>query len=61
MSSKVFSTAVDNFDEATFNFQSPAVEPTNEVTADFTPVHAEPAAKRADALSKELVGNQGGA
>ncbi|XP_033925513.1 mucin-6-like [Melopsittacus undulatus] len=59
VSSKVFSTTEGNSDEATFDFQSPAAEPTDEVTSDFIPVHAEPAARRADALSKELVRNLG--
>ncbi|XP_009470559.1 PREDICTED: uncharacterized protein LOC104019062 [Nipponia nippon] len=53
--SEVFSiTEDDNSDEVTFNFQSPAVDPTNETTADFVPVHTETAAKGAAVLPREL-------
>lgn len=57
MPSEVFSTTEDNSDEVTFNFQSPAVDPTNETTADFIPGHTETAAKRTAVLPKELVRN----
>ncbi|PKU43777.1 mucin-5ac-like isoform x1 [Limosa lapponica baueri] len=53
--SKVFSITEDNSDEVTFNFQSPGVDSTNEMTADFVPVHTETAAKRTAVLPKELV------
>ncbi|KAM6043161.1 uncharacterized protein VSU04_014026 isoform 2-T2 [Chlamydotis macqueenii] len=54
---KVFSITEENSEEVTFNFQSPAVDPTNETTADLIPVHAETAAERTAALPGELVRN----
>lgn len=55
--SEVFSIAEDNLDEVTFNFQSPAVDSANEMTADFIPIHTETPAKRTAVLPKELVRN----
>ncbi|KAM6370543.1 uncharacterized protein J5M81_013527 isoform 1-T1 [Pluvialis apricaria] len=55
--SEAFSITEYNSDEVTFKFQSPAVDPTDEMTADFTPVHTETAAKRTAVLPKELVRN----
>ncbi|CAM9863327.1 unnamed protein product [Bubo scandiacus] len=55
--SEVFSITEDNLDEVTLNFQSPAVDPANETTVDFIPVHTETAAKRTAELPKELVRN----
>lgn len=51
----MFSITEDNSDEVTFNSQSPAVDPTNETTADFIPVRSEAAATRTATLPKEAV------
>ncbi|XP_026719396.1 mucin-17-like [Athene cunicularia] len=55
--SEVFSITEDSSDEVTLNFQSAAVDPANDTTVDFIPVHTGTAARRTAELPKELVTN----
>ncbi|XP_068772821.1 streptococcal hemagglutinin-like isoform X2 [Struthio camelus] len=55
VTSEVFSITEDNLDEVTFDFQTPTVDSTNEMTADFIPVHTETAAKLTTVVPKGLV------
>ncbi|XP_064380284.1 tetratricopeptide repeat protein 12 isoform X4 [Dromaius novaehollandiae] len=61
VTSEVLSITEDNLDEVTFDFQTPAVDSTTEVTADFIPVQTEEAAKLSAVVPKGLARHLGGA